>query len=130
MQWQNIIDFGLVVLIWIVQLVIYPSFKYYQEEDLRVWHSKYTGLVTLVVLPLMFGQVIIYGLTLWEGFETIAVIQSVLVIGTWLVTFLKAVPLHNHIQDGRDVKKSIRLLIQWNWTRTFLWSVIFILNAF
>ena len=33
-----IIDFGAVVLIWMVQLVVYPSFTYFQKKELMDWH--------------------------------------------------------------------------------------------
>jgi len=32
-------DFGLLVLIWLVQLVIYPSFLYYEQDNLKRWHE-------------------------------------------------------------------------------------------
>ncbi|MFT7429007.1 MAG: hypothetical protein ACI9IZ_001504, partial [Nonlabens sp.] len=36
---QLLVDFGLVVLIWIVQLIIYPSFLYYGSKTLNKWHK-------------------------------------------------------------------------------------------
>ena len=30
------VDFGLVVLIWLVQLIIYPSFRYYNTAELAI----------------------------------------------------------------------------------------------
>ncbi len=41
-------DFGLVVLIWIVQLVIYPGLCYYSETDLLKWHKLYTSRIAYV----------------------------------------------------------------------------------
>ena len=49
-----LIDFGFVVLIWAVQLVIYPSFGFYAKANLFEWHKSYTARVTYIVLPLMF----------------------------------------------------------------------------
>ena len=40
-----LLDFGLMVLIWIVQLVIYPGLCYYKSEDLGNWHKIYTGRI-------------------------------------------------------------------------------------
>jgi len=45
------VDFGMLILIWLVQLIIYPSFQYSARESFIQWHEKYTGLITLVVLP-------------------------------------------------------------------------------
>lgn len=51
-----LLDFGLVVLIWIVQLVIYPSLCYYQDKDLAKWHKIYTQRIGVIVGPLMIAQ--------------------------------------------------------------------------
>ena len=40
---RSVVDFGAVVLIWLVQLVIYPSFLHYAESDLVNWHKIYTN---------------------------------------------------------------------------------------
>ncbi len=36
-----LLDFGLVVLIWMIQGIVYPSFLDYNTENLAVWHRKY-----------------------------------------------------------------------------------------
>ena len=48
-----LVDAGFIVLIWAVQLVIYPSFKFYSNANLLKWHRLYTKRVTVIVLPLM-----------------------------------------------------------------------------
>ena len=52
-------DTGMLALIWLVQLIIYPGLAMYNDVNLRIWHPIYTKRVTLVVLPLMFGQLIL-----------------------------------------------------------------------
>ena len=64
-------DFGLLVLIWLVQLVIYPSFLYYEQDNLKRWHEKYTQKITYVVLPLMMGQLIITTIHLFNDFSNV-----------------------------------------------------------
>ncbi len=54
-----LVDMGLLILTWLVQLVIYPSFLYYDATDLKKWHSIYTGRITFVVLPLMLTQLLV-----------------------------------------------------------------------
>lgn len=51
-------DFGLLVLIWLVQLVIYPSFLHYVNKELMIWNKIYTVFISLVLIPLMFGQLV------------------------------------------------------------------------
>ena len=51
-----LVDFGLLVLIWIIQLIIYPSFLFYRAKELITWHKMYTKAIALIVIPLMLGQ--------------------------------------------------------------------------
>jgi hypothetical protein len=51
-----LLDFGLVVLIWLVQLVIYPGFKFYSPSNLALWHKIYTGRIGVAVVPMMVWQ--------------------------------------------------------------------------
>jgi|GEM_PF-3772102 hypothetical protein len=44
--------------IWVVQLVIYPQFSTLGAEVFPRYHAQYTGLVTLVVGPLMILEIV------------------------------------------------------------------------
>ncbi|MEM6525904.1 MAG: hypothetical protein AAF693_19040 [Bacteroidota bacterium] len=125
---KGIIDFGLVILIWLVQLIIYPSFQYIDKAQISEWHSKYTVLITIVVMPLMFGQVAFHILSLFKKVDTLGVVQAALIAVVWAITFLKAVPLHNRIQSGVNFEESVSSLIQWNWPRTIIWTLIFCIS--
>lgn len=120
-----IIDFGLVVLIWLVQLIIYPGFAYYSPDDLAIWHPKYTNLITLVVGPLMLAQVVATGGSLLGQFSGLTLIVAVLVGVVWWSTAFQAIPLHNRIDAGVDLPQTIAQLVRVNWLRTWLWTVIF-----
>lgn len=125
-----VIDFGLVVLIWLVQLIIYPSFAYYTADDLAVWHPKYTGLITLVVGPLMLAQVIATGWNLASQFSWLTLVVALLVIIIWWSTATQAIPLHNQIDAGVTLPTTISRLIRVNWLRTFLWTIIVGIDLF
>ncbi|NRA94414.1 MAG: hypothetical protein HRU26_17410 [Psychroserpens sp.] len=120
-----IIDFGLVVLIWMVQLIIYPSFKYYQNEDLQRWHTKYTGRIAVVVVPLMFVQLFIYGYALFKVQGIFEITGSLIVLLMWIITFSTFVPLHNAITSGNYNQQTLDQLIKFNWIRTVFWSGLF-----
>lgn len=122
------IDFGLVVLIWMTQLIVYPGFLYYSEKDLIQWHQRYTPSITLIVGPLMLAQV---GLHIWAMMavnSTLQIIQVVLIGVIWGLTFFKAVPFHGKIQEGEEVQKNAKALVKWNWPRTMIWTAVFALN--
>lgn len=128
-MYTGLIDFGLVVLIWMVQLIAYPSFRFFQKSDLSVWHDYYTRMITFFVIPLMFSQL---GLHLYEmitaTFSWVQVLSFMMIIAVWLITFLKAVPLHAKIGKGENIPESIEKLIQVNWSRTILWTLVFALS--
>ena len=124
-----LLDFGLMVLIWMVQLLIYPGFAFYPEENLVKWHKKYTVRIALVVIPLMLGQLIIttYQLITYQGIYELLSIAVVLLL--WCTTFLQFIPLHNSIGKSLEIVKSVEKLIRRNWTRTILWTFLFVLTA-
>ena len=120
-------DTGCFVLIWLVQLVIYPSFGFYETANLKIWHTKYTMAITIVVLPLMSGQLITNAIDVF-ALNHLSIIKFILVLLTWLTTFIIFVPLHNKI--NRSVKPSAiaQQLVNKNWIRTTLWTVILALS--
>jgi len=121
-----LVDFGLMVLIWMVQLLIYPSFAYYSGEALLRWHKKYTPRITVVVLPLMLGQLILYGALIQEVKTVYAIGSFCIVLLLWLLTFAVFVPLHKSITNGSHTEDSLRKLTAYNWARTLLWTVLFL----
>ncbi len=123
-----LIDFGLLVLIWSVQRIIYPSFLHYSANELVKWHRIYTSRLTFIVLPLMFGQlaVSIYQMILKANFYS--VMSFILVVLLWLSTFLQFVPLHSKISQGEVSQKILNSLVKKNWIRTILWTVLFLLS--
>jgi DMSO reductase anchor subunit len=123
-----LIDFGFVVLIWSVQLVIYPSLGYYSKENLYSWHRSYTTRVTFIVLPLMFSQLIIVALQLWKTQNWFTMISASVIIILWLLTFIIFVPLHQSIDKNVPVENVCNSLVNKNWMRTVLWSFLFIIS--
>jgi hypothetical protein len=119
-------DAGLLVLIWLVQLIIYPGFQYYNQHQLFHWHKIYTPRITVVVAPLMFLQMGASLFLLFFEFSLLSFIYFILVLSTWLSTFLYFVPLHHNIETHTDVETSIKKLIRGNWMRTGQWTLIFI----
>lgn len=124
-----IIDFGLFILIWLVQLVIYPSLLFCDKQLLREWHYRYTGIISIFVVPLMFSQLFIVGFQSYNYPTGMNIASSVLVIFAWVFTFTLSVPAHNKIKKGQDVERSIYRLINSNWFRTVSWSMVFILGV-
>jgi hypothetical protein len=120
-------DFGLLVLIWVVQLIIYPGFAFIEFKEFGAWHKRYMLLITFVVAPLMFLQAGLAAFQLYQMPGIYTMISILLIFGVWLLTFFYAVPLHNRLgQDGhvQNVKKLVRV----NWYRTALWSILWVMS--
>jgi hypothetical protein len=123
-----LVDFGLVILIWMVQLIIYPSFVYYTKEDLFTWHQKYTNRIAIIVVPLMLTQLVLAFFAVFYQANFTTIFTLLIVFFLWIFTFLGFAPLHFKISEGKHNHKLLQLLIQRNWIRTFLWSILFIFH--
>lgn len=128
------VDSGLLVLIWMVQLIVYPSFLHVSNEALESWHNAYSARITVIVMPLMFLQV---GLLLAQaatGLRVPVLLAGALVAAAWLSTFFQAVPTHSAIAAtaaaGEGAQESIHRLVAVNWPRTILWSLVWLLATF
>lgn len=121
-------DFGLLVLIWMVQLIIYPGFVFVSMKHFVHWHKRYMMLITFIVAPLMFlqaglvaVQVILQGR--WADWASL-----LLVIVLWLLTFLLAVPLHNRLGQPDTHEEVTEKLVAVNWYRTICWSALWAIS--
>ncbi len=123
---NRLVAFGLVVLIWLVQLVIYPAFADIAIEGFRGWHSRYTRAITWVVAPLMLAQVLLAGFLIARTPNLFTILYLVLVAATWLLTALVAVPIHNQLGAAGHDAARIQRLIATNWLRTGIWTIAFL----
>nr|WP_299340029.1 hypothetical protein [Allomuricauda sp.] len=123
-----IFDSGTLVLIWLVQLVIYPSFRYYETDDLKIWHKVYTKNVTFVVLPLMLGQLLLGIVSVYHKLDTFSIVRLLVILFLWAHTFLVFVPLHGKIESEPQIESVVSKLNTKNWTRTVFWTVLFLTN--
>lgn len=127
---RSVIDFGLLVLIWIVQLIVYPGFKYTAVEHFAAWHSQYSMLISFVVVPLMLSQVGIVGMQLINTPHWAVGVSALLVGLVWVSTFFQAVPIHNTLQAATqlspdELQHHASRLVSVNWVRTILWTCLF-----
>jgi hypothetical protein len=126
MAWIPLIDFGLVILIWLIQLVVYPSFQYLPPTELLQWHRAYTARITVVVMPLMLAQLVLHAWRCVSNFSFSSAGLLALVMGTWIATMTIFVPLHQKISTGAVPATTLAKLVAYNWIRTLLWTMVFI----
>lgn len=119
---------GLFVLIWMVQLLVYPSFTYYSSQNLSRWHTAYTPRITYIVAPLMLCQLTIAAYRLYANYNLFSLGHGALVLAVWLTTFFIFIPIHDQIQKGNYADSLLSKLVSLNWIRTVLWTVILALE--
>ena len=119
-----VLDVGLLVLIWMIQLIVYPSFLFYTAKELIAWHKMYTKAIALIVIPLMLGQL---GIAIYQVFlvqNTYTLTSIILVVFLWGITLLKFAPMHQQISDGNTHVQLLKKLVQNNWIRTLIWTIL------
>jgi hypothetical protein len=124
-----VLDVGLLVLIWMIQLIVYPSFLFYTAKELIAWHKMYTKAIALIVIPLMLGQL---GITIYQVFlvqNTYTLTSIVLVVFLWGITLLKFAPMHQQISEGNTHVQLLKKLVQNNWIRTLIWTILCAMSA-
>ncbi len=122
-------DVGLVVLIWMVQLVVYPSFCHFGKEGFDRWHHIYMRNITFIVLPLMLGQLILSGYLLYSsGFAALNIVDLLLVGSMWLSTALYYKPLHEKLVERKFDVPLRKQLTKTNWWRVVVWTIIVLLH--
>ncbi|MEO9952181.1 hypothetical protein [Nonlabens sp.] len=125
-----LIDFGLVVLIWMVQIIIYPSFLHYTSEKLSVWHPLYTRKITSIVAPLMLAQlsISVYLMITQLTYSFYEIIDLLLIATNWLLTMLVFISLHEKIEHNSTDRDIQTKLVKYNWVRVVLFCSIFLFN--
>jgi hypothetical protein len=108
-------------LIWLVQLVHYPLFRYADIQRFAKMHEFHSRQITWIVFPVMTIE-LISGLALaftrgssvlWVNFSGIILI--------WACTGLLSVPIHNRLATEQSPELIERLIFT-NWPRTGLWT--------
>lgn len=114
--------FSLLGLIWTIQLVHYPSFRYVSETKFKEFILFHGRSISLIVMPLMIVELVIAVLISNQNPDVLSFIKLALVACVWLSTFTLSVPRHSKLLKMRD-EKIIESLIKTNWPRTILWSI-------
>ncbi len=118
---------GMVAVIWFVQVVHYPLFAAVGLDAFVRYEALHTSRISLIVMPLMIAELAgAAALALspeplpFAG-RTERVVGLGLVLAIWASTFLLSVPEHGRLAGGFDADAH-RRLVATNWVRTVLWS--------
>lgn len=121
------INTGLLVLIWLVQIIIYPSMHGWEKSAFTELHRSYSLRISLIVGPLILAQSVCAVQQLIKTPDLISIGQFLLIASVLAATALISVPLHRRLSSGYRFRELDRL-IQTNWLRTVGWSLISLLG--
>ena len=116
-----LVTWALFGLIWVVQLVHYPTFEFVDNQNFLAFHQHHTSSITFIVMPLMLIEL---GLGIYLATQQPPIyLGPMILIGLiWLSTFFIQVPIHNALGGGKD-SSLIQKLVNTNWIRTILWTI-------
>jgi hypothetical protein len=116
-------SFFMTGLIWMVQLVHYPSFHFVGTENFVDFQKHHVNSIDKIVIPVMVAEITSsFGLAWIDGWLSLNAAGFYLVILIWTATGLFSVPAHSKIEAGKD-DGAISKLVYTNWIRTILWTV-------
>ena len=121
----------MVGVIWVIQLVHYPSFRFIDREEYISFQNFHMGSISFIVMPVMIFE-ILSGLLLIlyvDNFELLLEISFLLLLIIWLVTALFFAQIHQKLSKGYNVNL-VRRLVNLNWIRTSLWTMRAFLIAY
>lgn len=108
--------------IWVVQLLVYPNFKRYDESIFLTSMNHHTRNISLIVMIPMLLELALSVWWIYTQADLNSYVHGLLLAGIWFSTFLIQVPCHNKLSTGKDTQV-IEKLVRTNWIRTVLWSL-------
>ena len=114
----------MVGVIWVIQLVHYPSFRYTDREKYVSFQIFHMRNISFIVVPVMILE-FLSGLLLvlyHSNQESLLRISFILLLIIWLVTALFFAQIHQKLSKGYD-ETLVRNLVSLNWIRTLLWTI-------
>lgn len=123
---QLAVTFYMTGVIWIIQVVQYPFFGHFENEDFTKYHNSYTFWITPIVAPAMILE--LFGAVLILLYPPPGVDSKILYFGllltaiVWLSTFFIQVPLHEKLAVAFDAD-AFNSLVKTNWIRTIAWTL-------
>ena len=120
----------MVGVIWVIQLVHYPSFKYVKDSDYIIFQKKHMSNISYIVFPVMITELITSLLIFFSGEKSFFFMLSLICLSMiWVITGVLFTKFHSILQKGKDLKM-IEKMIKANWIRTLLWTLRIIMIFF
>ena len=120
----------MVGVIWVIQLVHYPSFKYVNESDYINFQKYHMSNISYIVFPVMFTELITALIILFFGEKSLFFVLSLICLFLiWVFTGVLFTKYHSILKEGKDLM-IIEKMIKANWIRALLWTMRLIMILF
>ena len=120
----------MVGVIWVIQLVHYPSFKYVNESDYIIFQKYHMSNISNIVFPVMFTELITALIILFFGEKSLFFVLSLICLFLiWVMTGVLFTKYHSILKEGKDLT-IIEKMIKANWIRALLWTMRLIMILF
>ena len=118
----------MVGVIWVVQLVHYPSFNYVEKQRYSNFQSFHMMRISYVVIPVMLAELLTLVLLVYsmDEIDIALVLSGTILLMIWFITAIFFSKTHQKLTLGYN-KSVVCDLIKMNWSRTILWTFRLIL---
>ena len=114
----------MVGVIWIIQLVHYPSFHFIELKQYTTFQRFHMSRISYVVIPAMVTELftLILIIISMDQIDTLVLASAILLIFIWLITAVFFSGIHQKLTLGYD-QTVVDKLVKLNWGRTLLWTL-------
>ena len=114
----------MVGVIWIIQLVHYPSFHFIELKQYTTFQRFHMSRISYVVIPAMLTELftLILIIISMDQIDTLVLASAILLILIWLITAVFFSGVHQKLTLGYD-QTVVDKLVKLNWGRTLLWTL-------
>ena len=122
----------MVGVIWVIQLVHYPSFHFIELKQYTTFQRFHMSRISYVVIPAMLIELftLILIIISMDQIDTLVLASAILLIFIWLITAVFFSGVHQKLTLGYD-QTVVDKLVKLNWGRTLLWTLrLFLISAY
>ena len=122
----------MVGVIWVIQLVHYPSFHFIELKQYTTFQRFHMSRISFVVMPAMLTELftLILFIISMDPNDTLVTVSGLLLILIWLMTAVFFSGVHQKLTLGYD-KTVVDKLVKLNWGRTLMWTLrLFLISAY
>ena len=114
----------MVGVIWVIQLVHYPSFHFIELKQYTTFQRFHMSRISYVVIPAMLTELftLILIIISMDQIDTLVLASAILLIFIWLITAVFFSGVHQKLTLGYD-QTVVDKLVRLNWGRTLLWTL-------